>query len=108
MTEKLIMLPDKEDILRRLGDPIVDDHLRDFLHGFHERVAQRAGQPLDPGGLVMLLMLSMVDFTDSLGNPPCVLAQLLVTGPRIIRRLVDDVELRAETLACWQEATSAP
>lgn len=88
MSEKVITLPNHEDMQQRLL--AVDDDER-LQHEFYPHLLQHAGEEKVAQGVVMLLALAIFDFTN--GMPPMMSGLMYMRANRYVDALVDDPEV---------------
>jgi hypothetical protein len=97
MTATTLVLPDRDDMLRRLNSVLDDPHAE---AGLYPRLLKHAGQQKQPEGVVVMFMLAIADYTE--GLPPAVAVTLDIALPRFIGALIDDEGLRQEALTFLQ------
>lgn len=90
---KTIILPDREDMLRRLKSVMDEPHA---VEQFYPLILKDAGRELVGMGVVMMLQLAIADYTA--GLPPVMGAMLQMRVDDYITALVDDEEVRNDAL----------
>ena len=94
MTYKTVVLPERDDMLGRLKGAIDEPHIE---QGFYSLLLAHAGEEkAAPEGVAMMLVLAMADYAT--GLPEVMWRTLNVALPRFIAALVDDEDVRRETL----------
>ena len=91
MKEKVITLPDKDDMLKRLVMVDNDPHL---VERFYPILLKNAGQKRVAQGITMMMILAIHDYAD--GMPPLTSALMVMYAPKYIDALVDDVDVAQE------------
>jgi hypothetical protein len=99
MTETLITLPNREEMLARL---VVVDNNPHLQERFYPRLLKEAGQEKVPMGVVMLLTLSIADYTQ--GMPPVMENIMNMRIPQFIDALVPDPQASKEAKDFFSEA----
>jgi len=99
MEEKVIRLPDADEMLQRLVSVMDEPHAR---QKFYPILLRRAGEELYPEGVVMLLMLAIHDYTE--GLPPAIGITLSMRIPEYIDALITDPEAAADAKAFNERA----
>lgn len=100
MNDKVITLPNEEDIIARLTK-VQDDELAQKLY---KNIAQRAGEEKVAAGIIMIFTLGIYDVCQ--GYPPMIQGLLLRRIPQWVDALVDDKEVAEAAKAFYKEATS--
>lgn len=99
MSEKLITLPDRDEMLRRLKE--VDDNRR-AVRKIYPLILRFAGKEKTGLGVVLMLMRAIDDYPRRLaGN---VYMAMSASIPAYIEALVDDDVVQAEALRAYTEA----
>jgi len=93
MTTATLILPERDNMLRRLKTVLDDPHAE---AGLYPRLLKHAGQQKAPEGVVLMFMLAIADYTA--GLPPTMELTLGIALPRFIGALIDDENLRQEAL----------
>ncbi len=88
MNEKVIVLPDRAEMLARLLGVSDDSHLSER---FFPILLRHAGQTRNAHGIVLTLLLAIHDYTE--GMPVVMEAVLMLMLPALIRALVIDTEV---------------
>jgi hypothetical protein len=96
--EKIIQLPARDEMLRRLIK--VDDRPHP-IERFYPLILEHAGEKLSGPGVVMMLLTAMGDYTN--GLPPKAFKLLMTRFNEFVKALVDD----QEALAAAFEVSSA-
>lgn len=105
MAEKVVTLPNAQEIVKRLQS--LDVGANDYMaERFYPLIAQEAGRELVAQGIVMMLTLKIYDFTAS-GYPPVMSNILHMYVPQFIDALVDDKEVAEAAKAFHQQAMDA-
>ena len=91
---KTIVLPEREDMLRRLKSVLDEPHA---VERFYPLILKDAGRELVGMGVVMMLQLAIADYTA--GMPPIMMAVVQMNVDDYITALVDDEEVRGDALA---------
>src|SRR3989344_5470785 len=102
MSEKIITLPNREEMLQRLLKVNDDSHAQEK---FYPILLAEAGRELVAQGVVMMLALAIHDYTE--GLPPVMVSLMYMHAPRFIDALVDDVETAKEAKDFLQAALSS-
>ena len=90
---KTIILPDHEDMLRRLKSVMDEPHAVEQLYPL---ILKNAGRELVGMGVVMMLQLAIADYTA--GLPPIISILVQQRVDDYITALVDDEEVRNDAL----------
>lgn len=101
MSEKVITLPQADDMFRRLVQVNDSAHLRER---FYPLLLEHAGTEKVPDGVTLMVMLAIAEYTGNL--PVVVQSAMLVSAPRFIDALVDDAEVAAEAKQLFADAIS--
>lgn len=96
---KVIVLPDAEEIVKRLAK-VYDDELAQRLYA---KVAQRAGEEKVAEGVVMIFTLSIYDVCQ--GYPPMIQSLMFNFVPMWIDALLDDKEVAEAAKAFLKKTT---
>lgn len=88
MSEKVINLPNRDDMQRRLLAVDDNSHLQER---FYPLLLKHAGEKLVAQGVVMLLALSIHDYTE--GMPPMMSGLMYMRADDYVDALVDDTEV---------------
>src|SRR3989338_11612817 len=102
---KKIVLPDAEEMLARLRKVHSDSHADS---GIHPWILTHAGTSKVAAGIVMMLVLAIDEYYTKEKFPPIMLAILNSDIPQYIDALVDDLEVRKEARALYEEILSDP
>src|SRR3989344_4313266 len=102
MSEKVITLPNREEILQRLLW-VSDDS--DMQERFYPILLKSAGQKRVAQGVVMMLALAIYDYVE--GMPPVVANLMYIQAPQFIEALVDDPKVAEQAKTFLQEALAA-
>lgn len=97
--EAITTLPESADILCRLVEFDNESHAVERLYPLIQR--RMAGRETTALGLVLGLHLIIADYTE--GMPPVMESVMLYRLPEFVRVLVDDEEVRNETLGILAE-----
>jgi hypothetical protein len=89
--EKFIVLPQRDEMLKRLLRVSTEKYLQEKLYPL---ILNYAGSEKLPEGIVMLLMLSIHDYCE--GMPPMMSTILTRKVPAFIDALVDDEDVARE------------
>ncbi|OGY64860.1 MAG: hypothetical protein A3J53_01435 [Candidatus Harrisonbacteria bacterium RIFCSPHIGHO2_02_FULL_40_20] len=100
---KAIVLPSAEEMLTRLRKVHSDSHADS---GIHPRILTHAGTPKVAAGIVMMLVLAIDEYYKKEKFPPIMLNILNGDIPQYIDALVDDLEVRKEAQAFYEEVLS--
>lgn len=96
---KIITLPDRDDMLKRLLK-VSDGSL--LQERFYPILLEQAGQELAaPQGIVMMLELAIQDYVK--GMSPIIAIQMYMQAPDFIDALVSDAEIAKEAKSLLQE-----
>ena len=93
MTGKTVTLPQRDDMLARLKGVMNEPHAE---HGFYPLLLRHAGQPKMPEGIALMFVLAITDYTR--GMPDALAMGLDLMLPRFVAAIVDDEDVRRETL----------
>lgn len=99
MSEKTIVLPAREDMLRRL---IAVRDIAHYRERFYPILLKDAGQRRVAAGVVMMFTLAIHDYTQ--GMPPMVGNLVYMDVPEFIDALVDDKEVAQEAKTFLEQA----
>ncbi|MEX2145048.1 MAG: hypothetical protein WD712_01590 [Candidatus Spechtbacterales bacterium] len=102
MSEKVITLPNRDEILARLVKVSDNSHLQER---FYPILLKQAGQELVAQGIVMMLVLAIHDYVE--GMPPVMANLMYMEAPGFIDALVSDPETAEEAKSFLKEALSA-
>ena len=102
MSEKTVILPDHEEMFRRLLGVSDDAYMQER---FYPILLKKAGRQLVAPGVVMLLTLAIHDFVD--GMPPGMANAMFAQAPDFIDALVTDAEVAEQAKTFLREALSA-
>jgi hypothetical protein len=97
MTTKTTVLPDRNNLARRLAQVDNDPHT---IEKFHPHILKDAGQEKTGLGVAMALALATSDYTA--GLPPILAAVVQLRLPEYVRAIVDDPQVQADALASLQ------
>lgn len=101
MDKKVIVLPQAEEMIKRLTT-VCDDDLAQRLY---RNVAQRAGEEKVAGGVVMMFTLGIYDVCQ--GYPPFMQGLMHGFVPMWIDALIDDKDVANEAKAFHEEVADA-
>jgi hypothetical protein len=96
---RVIILPDHDDMMRRLLAVCDLDHA---IEHFYPRILRHAGKRKVATGVTLLLALAINDYCQDL--PPVVSASFNGMVPEFLAALIDDEEAREEALEFWKLA----
>ena len=96
--ETLITLPDAETMMARLKEVSDEKH---YIEKFYPLLTKQAGQERVPIGIVMMLQLTIYEYTK--GLPRIIVAMLNMNMERYIDALVLDESAAAQVKAHWAE-----
>lgn len=99
MGEKVIVLPEREDMFRRLQSVSNESHFRER---FYPILLKSAGRKLVAGGVVMMFALAIHDYTQ--GMPPMMAGLVFMYVPAFIDALIDDAEVATAAKEIAKEA----
>ena len=99
MSEKTIVLPTREDMLRRLIAVRDNSH---YQERFYPILLKAAGQRRVAQGVVMMFTLAIHDYTQ--GLPPMMANLVYMDVPEFIDALVDDKEVAEEAKTFLEQA----
>jgi len=102
MNEKVITLPNRDEMLERLLKVSNDSHKQ---QNFYPILLKKAGQELVAQGVVLMLALAIHDYVE--GMPPVMVNLMYMEAPDLIDALVIDAETAEEAKSFLQEAISA-
>lgn len=102
MNDKVITLPNHEEMLGRLLKISDETHLKE---GLYPILLESAGQTRVAGGVVITLALAIHDYTE--GLPPAMANLLYKQVPDFIDALIDDKEVAEQAKKFFQEAITA-
>ena len=97
-SEKVITLPNREEMLARLIKVSDNSHLQER---FYPILLKVAGQERVPQGIVKMLALAIHDYTE--GMPPMIANLMYMQAPGFIDALVTDPEAAKEAKDRLQE-----
>ena len=100
-SEKVITLPNREEMLARLIKVSDNSHLQDR---FYPILLEAAGQERVPQGIVMMLAFAIHDYTE--GMLPMMTNVMYMQAPGFIDALVSDPEAAKEAKNHLQKALS--
>lgn len=96
---KIITLPDRDDMLKRLLEVSDSSHLQER---FYPILLEQAGQELvTPEGIAMMLALAIHDYLN--GLPLIIASQMYMQVPDFIDALVSDAEIAKEAKSLMRE-----
>jgi hypothetical protein len=93
MTIKTAVLPERDDMLARLKAVMDEPHAEQYLY---PKLLKHAGQVKAPEGIALMFVLAIADYTA--GLPPTLGIALDFMLPRFVAAIVDDEDVRGETL----------
>lgn len=99
MSDKVITLPNREEMQQRLLAVDDNSHLQER---FYPLLLQHAGEEKVARGVVMLLALAIYDYTS--GMPPVMSGLMYMKADSYIDALVDDPEVAEAAKASLAEA----
>ena len=102
MSEKVITLPNRDEMLERLVKVSDNSHLQER---FYPILLKQAGQERVAQGIVMMLALAIHDYVE--GMPPVMANLMYMQAPDFIDALVSDPETAKEAKGFLKEALSA-
>lgn len=102
MEERVITLPDQDEMLKRLLKVNDNSHLQEW---FYPILLKQAGQECVSQDIVMMLALAIHDYTE--GMPPAMANLMYRQVPKFIDALVSDEEIAQEAKSFLQKALSA-
>lgn len=102
MSEKVIILPNRDEMLARLLKVNDGSHLQER---FYPTLLEQAGQERVAQGVVMMLVFAIHDYVE--GLPPAMAGLMYKQAPDFIDALVNDPEIAKEAKDSLQEALSA-
>lgn len=102
MKERLITLPNREEMLERLKKVNDVDHTR---QKFFPVLLKEAGRELLPQGVVMMLAIAIHNYTE--GMPSMMSSLMYMSAPMYIDALVSDPEAAEEAKAFLNEALAS-
>ena len=91
MSDKVINLPNKDDMLERLKAVDAGSHV---VEQFYPILLKNAGQERVAQGVVMMLVLAIHDYAK--GLPPMMSTLMMMNAPRYIDALVGDADVAQE------------
>lgn len=91
MGEKVVRLPDSDEMLRRLVAVMDEPHAR---QKFYPKLLRSAGEELYPEGVVNILMGAIYEYT--LGFPPSFEATVYMRFDEYLGALIPDAEAAQE------------
>lgn len=94
MNEKMVTLPERAEMFRRLLALNSNPHLVKYLY---PRFLACAGEERTADGVVLLVTTTMQDYTSNM--QPVMLRLTLNLAPLFVRLLIDDPDVEAEALA---------
>lgn len=94
MSEKVITLPNREQMLQRLLK--VSDHA-DLQENFYPRLLKSAGRAEEGAGIVTILALAILDYVKD--KPPVIAHLMFMQVPQFIEVLADEEEVVEEAKA---------
>lgn len=100
--DKVVKLPNREEMLKRLLKVSDESH---FQERFYPILLQSAERELVAQGVVMMLTLAIHDYVQ--GMPPMMAGIVHMYVPQFIDALVDDKQVAEEAKAFHKEATNA-
>ena len=101
MNDKVIVLPNADEIIKRLNK-VIDDELSNRLYKI---IAKKAGEEKVAAGVVMMFTLGIYDACQ--GYPPMMQSLMFNFIPMWIDVLIDDKEVAEAAKAFHQEAVDA-
>lgn len=105
MTERLITLPDRDEMANRL---VAFDGSGHMVRNFYPRLLREAGTSVPVMGYVMIMSLAVADYVDGSGmdslHSRSVQITLAMRLHEIARVLIDDQELLDQVLDLYQVA----
>jgi hypothetical protein len=102
MKDKVIYLPSKEEMLRRLVSVNPETHFQDH---FYPLLLKHAETKIVAVGVVTMLTLAIIDYTE--GMLP-VFANIMYSHvPSFIEALIDDVEVKEEAKKFFMDSLEA-
>ena len=102
MSEKVITLPNRDEMLKRLLKVSDNSHMQER---FYPILLKQAGQERVARGIVMMLALAIHDHVE--GMPPVMANLMYMQAPDFIDALVSDAETAKAAKSFLQEALSA-
>lgn len=102
MEKKVIQLPNREEMLRRLLKVCDESH---FQEKFYPILLERAGQTIVAQGIVIWFTLAIHDYSE--GMPKIISNLVYAFVPRFIETLIDDLEVAEEAKSIFNEAIKA-
>jgi len=102
MSEKVITLPNRDEMLERLLKVDDNSHTQE---GFYPILLKQAGQERVAQGIVMMLALAIHNYVE--GMPPFMANLMYMLAPDFIDALVSDAETAKEAKNFLREALSA-
>lgn len=98
MSDKIIILPDREEMLRRLVAVNDSSH---YQERFYPILLKQAGQERVAEGIVLMLSLAVHEYTAGMHHQMANL--LFMEVPDFIDALIDDKEAAEKTKVMWEE-----
>jgi hypothetical protein len=101
MNDKVITLPDADDMLRRLIE--VDD-INHLQERFYPLLLRNAGEEKVATGVVMMITLAIHDYSE--GMPPMIQGLMFMNMENYLKALIDDEEVLQEAIEFFEKAKS--
>ncbi|HRY22324.1 MAG TPA: hypothetical protein P5311_00975 [Candidatus Dojkabacteria bacterium] len=101
MNDKVITLPDADDMLHRLIE--VDD-INHLQERFYPLLLRNAGEEKVATGVVMMITLAIHDYSE--GMPPMIQGLMSMNMENYLKALIDDEEVLQEAIEFFQEVKS--
>lgn len=101
MNDKVITLPDADDMLHRLIE--VDD-INHLQERFYPLLLRNAGEEKVATGVVMMITLAIHDYSE--GMPSMIQGLMFMNMENYLKALIDDEEVLQEAIEFFEEVKS--